>query len=57
MSISRYAGCKYATFYEDDCIYKCSVSGDRCMYQSPNSKQCAEYYGECHDTNSRNNDS
>ena len=37
--------CKCASFDEDE-GWKCSVSGDRCVYMIPNSKACAEMYGE-----------
>lgn len=26
--------------------YKCEVSGDRCVFLFPNSKRCAELFGE-----------
>lgn len=38
--------CKCATFDSDLCRYECSVSGDGCMFMIPNSKLCAEKYGE-----------
>lgn len=38
--------CKCATFDLDLCRYECSVSGDGCMFMIPNSKLCAEKYGE-----------
>lgn len=38
--------CKCATFEPDEGRYQCSVSGDGCVYMIPNSKQCAEDYGE-----------
>lgn len=38
--------CKCAEFEEDEGRYTCSVSGDRCMFMSPNSKRCAEMFGE-----------
>lgn len=38
-------GCKCASYdYEEG--WKCSVTGDRCIYFIPNSKQCAEEFGE-----------
>ena len=37
--------CKCANFDSDE-GWKCSVSGDRCVYMIPNSKACAEMYGE-----------
>lgn len=39
-------GCKCASFDPDTGRYDCSVSGDWCMYLIPNSKRCAEDYGE-----------
>ncbi|KZL94343.1 hypothetical protein [Clostridium magnum] len=38
--------CKCATFDEDTGRYECSVSGSGCMYMVPNSKRCAEDFGE-----------
>ncbi len=38
--------CKCSTFDPEEGRYYCSVSGDQCMYYIPNSKQCAEDYGE-----------
>lgn len=38
--------CKCATFQPDEGRWSCSVSGDGCMYLIPNSKKCAEQYGE-----------
>ena len=38
--------CKCATFDPDSGRYQCSASGDGCMYLIPNSKQCAEEWGE-----------
>lgn len=37
--------CKCANFDSDE-GWKCSVSGDRCVFMIPNSKACAETYGE-----------
>lgn len=37
--------CKCANFDSDE-GWKCSVSGDRCMFMIPDSKTCAEKYGE-----------
>ena len=37
--------CKCSTFNPDG-RYQCSVSGDGCMFLTPNSKACAEKYGE-----------
>lgn len=38
-------GCKCATYDEED-GYMCEITGDRCMYFIPNSKKCAEDWGE-----------
>jgi hypothetical protein len=38
--------CKCATFDEDTGRYECSVSGDGCMHMWPDSKRCAEDFGE-----------
>lgn len=38
--------CRCAKFDSDSGHYECSVSGDQCMYIIPNSKRCAEEYGE-----------
>lgn len=38
--------CKAAKFDPDEGKYYCEVSGDQCMYYIPNSKKCAEEYGE-----------
>lgn len=37
--------CKCASFDLDE-GWKCSISGDRCIYMFPDSKRCAEEYGE-----------
>ena len=39
-------GCKCAKFDPDSGRYDCAVSGDGCIYMIPNSKRCAEEYGE-----------
>jgi len=39
-------GCKCAEFDPDSGRYKCSVSGDGCIYMIPSSKRCAEEYDE-----------
>lgn len=31
--------------------YKCSITGDRCAFMIPNSKRCAEEFGEGPDVN------
>lgn len=38
-------GCKCASFDLDE-GWKCSVSGNRCVYIIPDSKACARDYGE-----------
>lgn len=38
--------CKCAKYEEDENRYYCSISGDGCMYMSPNSKRCATEFGE-----------
>ena len=38
--------CKSATFYPDEGRYYCEVTGGQCMFYIPNSKKCAEEYGE-----------
>ncbi|MEF9952221.1 MAG: hypothetical protein RR782_02550 [Clostridium sp.] len=37
--------CRWAS-YDIDEGWECSVTGDRCIYMIPNSKRCAEEYGE-----------
>ena len=44
-------GCSAAKFDPDEGRYYCEVSGDMCMYNIPNSKRCAEDYGEGPDAN------
>lgn len=39
-------GCRCAEFDSDIGRYICDVSVDLCMYLIPNSKRCAEEYGE-----------
>ncbi len=39
-------GCSAATLDSDEGRYDCAVSGSQCMYLIPNSKRCAEEYGE-----------
>lgn len=39
-------GCKCATFDPDTGRYDCFISGSGCIYLIPNSKRCAEDYGE-----------
>ncbi len=43
--------CKCAVYDSDSGRYKCQVSGDGCMYLIPNSKRCAEDFGEGPDAN------
>ena len=38
--------CSCATFDPDEGRYLCEVSGDGCVFFIPNSKRCAEIYGE-----------
>jgi len=38
--------CKSARYNPDEGRYMCEVSGDECMYITPNSKRCAEEFGE-----------
>lgn len=38
--------CRCAKFDSDSCRYKCSVSGDGCMFMIPDEKLCYETYGE-----------
>lgn len=38
--------CKCATYDSDEGRYHCEVSGSGCMYMIPNSKRCAEDFGE-----------
>lgn len=44
--------CKCASFDSDE-GWKCSVSGDRCLFMIPDSKICAEKYGEGPDADSK----
>lgn len=39
-------GCRAATFDDDIGRFQCDVSGSECMYLFPDSKRCAEDYGE-----------
>lgn len=38
--------CKYAVQTDEHHGWECSISGSACMYLYPNSKACAEDYGE-----------
>ena len=38
--------CKCATYDWDTGRYDCSVSGSECVFLRPDSKACAELYGE-----------
>jgi hypothetical protein len=40
------AGCTCATFDPSVGRYQCAVSGSECMFLVPDSKRCAEKYGE-----------
>lgn len=44
--------CKCASFDLDE-GWKCSISGDRCIYMFPDSKRCADDYGEGPDVEER----
>ena len=50
----RIMACKSAKFDEDECRYYCEVTGDQCMYLIPNSKRCANEYGEGPDAEEEN---
>ena len=39
-------GCKCASYDSDSGRWDCYVSGSQCMYLMPDSKRCAEEYGE-----------
>jgi hypothetical protein len=43
--------CKCAKFDLDSGRYECDVTGSGCVYLIPNSKRCAEQYGEGPDAN------
>jgi len=43
--------CKAAKFDPEEGRYQCAVSGDGCIYMRPDSKRCAEEYGEGPDSN------
>jgi hypothetical protein len=43
--------CKCAKYDVDGGRYSCEVSGDGCIYLIPDSKKCAEEYGEGPDAN------
>lgn len=48
--------CKCAGKYDPDTNrWRCKVTGDDCMFLSPNSKACAEEFGEGPDAD-RNNE-
>lgn len=38
--------CACAKFDSEDCIWECSVSGDRCVFFIPNARKCAVKFGE-----------
>jgi hypothetical protein len=38
--------CKCATYEPDEGRYICEITDCQCMYYIPNSKRCAEEYGE-----------
>ncbi len=39
-------GCTYAKYDADDARYSCGVTGGGCVFMMPDSKRCAELYGE-----------
>jgi hypothetical protein len=45
-------GCKAARYSMDE-GWKCSVTGDCCMFWFPNSKACAEQFNEGPDANQK----
>lgn len=46
-------GCKCAHYDANEGRYMCSVSGGECLYIFPDSKACAEEYGEGPDANEK----
>ena len=46
-------GCKCAVYDSDSGRYDCDVSGSGCIYLIPNSKRCANEYGEGPDANNK----
>lgn len=44
--------CKCAKYDCDEGRYYCEVSGSQCVYYIPNSKRCAEEFGEGPDSES-----
>ena len=46
--------CKSATFRMDEGRWICDVSGDCCVYIVPNSKRCADEFGEGPDVKEEN---
>ena len=38
-------GCKVVEYFQEDGFY-CSITGDRCMFSFPNSRQCGDTFGE-----------
>lgn len=45
--------CKCAKYDEDEGRYYCEVTGNGCVFYIPNSKRCAEEYGEGPDVEER----
>lgn len=43
--------CKAASYEYEEGRYYCEVSGDQCVFMRPNSKVCAEVFGEGPDAN------
>lgn len=48
--------CKCAKYEEDENRYYCDISGDGCMFMSPDSERCAEVYGEGPDVENERGD-
>lgn len=52
----KFRSCKCASFDEDLGRYICSITDSECMYYVPDSKQCAEDYGEGSDADEDENE-
>lgn len=48
--------CKCAKYEADEGRYYCEVSGSGCMYMFPDSKRCAEEFGEGPNANEEDGD-
>ena len=48
-------GCKCAVATDEYHGWECSITGGACMFLFPNSKLCAEGYGEGPDSNMEDN--